>query len=205
MPRPTSFGKDTGLQIRMALTLFLLGAAVRRLRRGAALVLQSAVPVIMILVGLAALQFFASDKLALAAMGARVVTPQEAPQLHAMIERLAADAGIPKPKVAISSMAMPNAFATGRNPRTRSSLSRRLMAELEPHEVEAVLGHEITHVINRDVAVMTLASFFAMLAFFLMRMFFFTGCSAAEMTTTRAARSGWCISSRWSSTSSRSC
>ncbi|MEX2394802.1 MAG: zinc metalloprotease HtpX [Actinomycetota bacterium] len=121
-------------------------------------------------------QYFFSHKLAMWGMGAKLVTPEEAPELHAMVDRLARDAGIPKPQVAISKMQIPNAFATGRNPKNAVvAVTEGLMQRLEPHEVEAVLGHEIYHVINRDVAVMTLASFFAMVAFFLMRSFFFMG------------------------------
>jgi heat shock protein HtpX len=121
-------------------------------------------------------QYFFSARLAMWGMGAKLVSPEEAPELHAMVERLAGQAGIPKPKVAISKMPIPNAFATGRNPRNSVvAVTRGLLERLEPNEVEAVLGHELTHVINRDVLVMTLASFFAMVAFFLMRSFLFMG------------------------------
>jgi heat shock protein HtpX len=121
-------------------------------------------------------QYFFSHKLAMWGMGAKEVSPEEAPELHAMVERLVNEAGIPKPKVAISKLPIPNAFATGRSPRHAVvAVTRGLLDRLEPNEVEAVLSHEIFHVVNRDVAVMTLASFFAMVAFFLMRMFFFTG------------------------------
>jgi heat shock protein HtpX len=122
------------------------------------------------------LQYFFSAKLSMWGMGAKEVSREEAPELHAIVERLATAAGIPKPKVAISKMAVPNAFATGRSPNHAVvAVTRGLLDRLEPQEIEAVLGHEITHVTNRDVAVMTIASFFAMLAFFAMRMFFFTG------------------------------
>lgn len=121
-------------------------------------------------------QYFFSHKLAMWGMGAKEVSPQEAPELHAMVERLATAAGIPKPKVALSKLPIPNAFATGRNPKHAVvAVTTALLERLEPHEVEAVLGHELSHVINRDVAVMTLASFFAMVAMFLMRSFFFMG------------------------------
>jgi heat shock protein HtpX len=132
---------------------------------------------LMVIAGLMlGLQYFFSHKLAMWGMGAKEVTPEEAPELHAMVERLADAAGLPKPKVAISKLPIPNAFATGRNPKHAVvAVTRGLLERLEPHEVEAVLGHEIMHVVNRDVAVMTLASFFAMLAFFVMRIFFFTG------------------------------
>src|SRR6201991_612291 len=100
MPRSTSFGKDTGLQVRMTVTLFLLGLIYVVLVVVLLAVGASGIIVALIAGGLAAVNLFASDKLALAAMGARVVTPQEAPQLHAMIERLCVQADLPKPKVA---------------------------------------------------------------------------------------------------------
>jgi heat shock protein HtpX len=114
MPRPTSFGKDTGLQVRMTFTLLLLGAIYVVLIVVLLAVGASGIMVAIIAGGLAALNLFASDKLALAAMGARVVSPQEAPQLHAMIERLCVQADLPKPKVAVANTSMPNAFALGR-------------------------------------------------------------------------------------------
>lgn len=121
-------------------------------------------------------QYFFSHKLAMWGMGAKEVSAEQAPELHAMVERLAAGAGIPKPRVAISKMRIPNAFATGRNPSNAVvAVTEGLLERLEPNEVEAVLGHEIYHVVNRDVAVMTLASFFAMVAFFIMRSFLFMG------------------------------
>ena len=176
MPRPTSFGKDTGLQLRMALTFFLLGLLY--VVFGAVLIsaLQSALPVIIILGGLAALQFFTSDKLALAAMGGRVVTPQEAPQLHAMIDRLCVQADLPKPKVAVANTAMPNAFALGRSPKKATVCATTgIMELLSPAELEGVMAHELTHIANRDVMVMTLAAFFASLASMIVQFGFFFG------------------------------
>jgi len=176
MPRPTSFGKDTGLQLRMALTFFLLGLLY--VVFGAVLIsaLQSALPVIIILGGLAALQFFTSDKLALAAMGGRVVTPQEAPQLHAMIDRLCVQADLPKPKVAVANTAMPNAFALGRSPKKATVCATTgIMELLSPAELEGVMAHELTHIANRDVMVMTLASFFATIAAYIVQFGFLFG------------------------------
>jgi heat shock protein HtpX len=176
MPRPTSFGKDTGLQVRMAFTFFLLGLLY--VVFGAVLIaaLKSAVPVIIILVGLAALQLFTSDKLALAAMGGRVVTPQEAPQLHAMIDRLCVQADLPKPKVAVANTAMPNAFALGRSPKNATVCATTgIMELLTPAELEGVMAHELTHIANRDVMVMTLASFFATIAAYIVQFGFLFG------------------------------
>src|ERR671918_693250 len=167
MPRPTSFGRDTGLQLRMAFTLFLLGALdVALLGSGV-----NGVTVAIIAGGLAALNLFASDKLALAAMGARVVTPEQAPQLHAMVERLCVQADLPKPKVAVAQTQMPNAFALGRSPKSATVI----MELLSPAELEGVMAHELTHVQNRDVLVMTLAGFFATIAAYIVQFGFFFG------------------------------
>ena len=126
--------------------------------------------VIFIMAALAFFQYFASDKIALAASGAKVVTREQAPELHAMVERLAAMADLPMPRVAVIPTDIPNAFATGRNPKHAVvAVTRGLWERLEPREVEGVLAHELTHVSNRDVAVMTIASFFSMLAAVLMR------------------------------------
>ena len=125
---------------------------------------------LLIVVGLAFFQYFTSDKLALAASGAKVVTPEEAPELHAMVERLCAMADLPKPRVAIIPTDVPNAFATGRSPKHAAvAVTEGLWRRLEPQEIEGVLAHELSHVANRDVLVMTLASFFAMLAALLTR------------------------------------
>jgi len=128
------------------------------------------VPMILIVVGIAFFQYFTSDKLALAASGAKVVERDQAPELHDMIERLCAMADLPKPRVAIIDTDVPNAFATGRSPKHAAvAVTRGLWQRLEPREVEGVLAHELSHVANRDVLIMTVASFFAMLAGLLTR------------------------------------
>jgi len=176
MARPTSLGKDTGLQVRMTLTMFLLGAVyvvlvVALLSAGA-----SGVLVGVIAGGLLLLQFFTSDKLALHAMGAREVTPQEAPEFHAMIERLCVQADLPKPKVAVADTKMPNAFALGRSPKSATVCATTgIMDLLSPAELEGVMAHELTHVQNRDVLVMTIASFFATVASYIVQFGFFFG------------------------------
>jgi heat shock protein HtpX len=176
MPRPTSFGKDTGLQVRMALTLFLLGIVYVVLIVAMLAVGASGVTVAIIAGGLAAVNLFASDKLALAAMGARVVSPQEAPQLHAMIERLCVQADLPKPRVAIANTRMPNAFALGRSPKSATVCATTgIMELLSPAELEGVMAHELTHVANRDVLIMTLAGFFATIAAYIVQFGFFFG------------------------------
>jgi heat shock protein HtpX len=134
------------------------------------------VPMILIVVGLAFFQYFTSDKLALKASGAKIVERDEAPELHDMIERLCALADLPKPRVAIIDTDVPNAFATGRSPKHAAvAVTRGLWQRLEPKEVEGVLAHELSHVANRDVLIMTLASFFAMLAGVLTRVGLYGG------------------------------
>ena len=161
-----SFGRDAGLTIRMISTTALLGL----LYVGFAVVLLQVlnvglVPMLLIVIGIAVFQYWTSDKLALAASGAKIVTEQDAPELHAMVERLCAMAGLPKPRIAIIPSDVPNAFATGRNPKHAAvAVTQGLWNRLEPQEVEAVLAHELSHIANRDVLIMTLASFFAMLA-----------------------------------------
>jgi heat shock protein HtpX len=176
MPRPTSFGKDTGLQVRMTVTMFLLGLVYVALVVALLYAGAGGVTVAIIAGGLAALNLFASDKLALAAMGARVVSPQEAPQLHAMVERLCVQADLPKPKVAVANTRMPNAFALGRSPKSATVCATTgIMELLSPAELEGVMAHELTHVANRDVAVMTLAGFFATIAAYIVQFGFFFG------------------------------
>jgi heat shock protein HtpX len=181
MPRPTSFGKDTGLQFRMAVTLFLLGAIYVVLVVVLIAVGASGITVAIIAGGLAALNLFASDKLALAAMGARVVTPDEAPQLHAIVDRLCVQADLPKPKVAVANTRMPNAFALGRSPKSATVCATTgIMDLLSPAELEGVMAHELTHVANRDVLVMTLAGFFATIAAYIVQFGFFFGGSSSD-------------------------
>src|SRR5579864_2680870 len=172
-----SYGRDAGLTLRMLFTTGLLGL----LYVVFALVLFYAlnvglVPMLVIIVGIAAVQYWTSDKVALAASGAKIVTPEEAPQLHATVERLCAMADLPKPRVAIVPSNVPNAFATGRSPKHAAiAATQGLLDRLEPQEVEAVLAHELSHVANRDVLIMTLASFFAMLAALITRFGFYFG------------------------------
>jgi heat shock protein HtpX len=128
------------------------------------------VPMLVIVVGIALFQYFTSDKLALAASGAKIVDRDQAPELHAMIERLCAMADLPKPRIAVIDTDVPNAFATGRSPKHAAvAVTRGLWERLEPQEIEGVLAHELSHIGNRDVLIMTVASFFAMLAGLLTR------------------------------------
>jgi heat shock protein HtpX len=172
-----AYGRDAGLSVRMLLTSGLLGA----LYVAFAVVLfytlnVGVVPMVLIVFGLAAFQYFTSDKLALLASGAKVVEREEAPELHDMIERLCAMADLPKPRVAVIDTPVPNAFATGRSPKHSAvAVTTGLWERLDKQEIEGVLAHELSHIANRDVLVMTLASFFAMLAGLLMRWGLFFG------------------------------
>jgi heat shock protein HtpX len=131
---------------------------------------------LVIVIGIAVFQYWTSDKLALAASGAKIVSPEEAPDLHAMVERLCAMADLPKPRVAVIPTDVPNAFATGRSPKHAAvAVTEGLWRRLEPQEIEAVLAHELSHVANRDVLIMTVASFFAMLAALLTRFGLYAG------------------------------
>jgi heat shock protein HtpX len=176
MARSKQFGRDSGLQARMLLTLFLLGLVYAVLVGVLVASGAGAVSIAVIAGGLFLVQYFTSDKIALLSMGARVVSPQEAPRLHALIERLCIQANLPKPRVAIADTPMPNAFAIGRSPKTATVCATTgILDLLDDGELEAVLGHELTHVQNRDVLVMTIASFFASIAAFIVQMGFWFG------------------------------
>jgi heat shock protein HtpX len=160
-----AYGRDFGLTSRMFLTIFLLGALYVGFF---ALLLQSGASIgvmVVILGAFAFIQYFTSDKIALASSGAKVVTPEQAPDLHAMVDRLCAMSDLPKPRVAVIPTEVPNAFATGRSPkRSVVAVTEGLWRRLEPAEIEGVLAHELAHIANRDVAVMTFASFFSNVA-----------------------------------------
>jgi heat shock protein HtpX len=165
-----SLERDLGLQARMLLTMALLGLlyvvfVVVLLAAGVGVAAMLA-----IVAALALAQLFLSDKLALRAIGAREVSPREAPGLHAMVDRLCVQADLPKPRVAIADTPMPNAFAMGRSPRSAVvCVTTGILRLLEPHELEGVLAHELAHVKHRDVLIMTVASFFASVAAMVMQ------------------------------------
>src|SRR5215210_3080113 len=172
----SAFGRDTGLQARMLLTLLLLGAVY--VAFVAILAAAGAGGVTMLVfVGLMVLaQLFLSDKIALSAMGAREVSPEQAHGLHAMIERLCIQADLPKPKVAVADTPVPNAFAIGRSQKSATVCATTgIMNTLSPAELEGVMAHELAHVKNRDVLIMTIASFFASVAAMITQFGFFFG------------------------------
>src|SRR4051812_8500090 len=172
----TVFPRDRGLQARMLLTFFLLGA-LYVVFAGVLFAAGAGFGIMVVFLALMSFgQLFLSDKLALAAMGAHVVTPAEAPGLHAMIERLCIQADLPKPKIAVAESDVPNAFAMGRSQKSATVCCTTAIIEtLEPHELEGVMAHELTHVKNRDVMVMTIASFFASIAALITQFGFFFG------------------------------
>ena len=172
--RQRNYGRDMELTFRMGITMMML-AVVYVFFLG--LLMMAGIPwelVLVIAVAMAFFQYFMSDKLVLATTGAREVTAEEEPRLHGIIERLAAIADMPKPKkIAVMETHVPNAFATGRNPKNAViAVTRGLLTRLNERELEAVLGHELAHVKNRDVMVLTWASIIVIAAGFLLQMLF---------------------------------
>jgi heat shock protein HtpX len=172
----TSFGRDTGLQFRMLATMFLLGLLYVAFVGVMFAAGAGAVTMVVVIGALTLAQLFLSDKLALKSMGAKEVSPEEAPGLHAMIERLCIQADLPKPKVAVADTDVPNAFALGRSQKNATVCATTgIMRRLSPAELEGVMAHELTHVKNRDVMIMTIVSFFASVASMIMQFAFFFG------------------------------
>ena len=172
--RQRNYGRDLELTFRMGITMMML-AVVYVFFLG--LLMFAGIPlelVLIIAVAMAFFQYFMSDKLVLATTGARVVTAEEEPRLHGIIERLVAIADMPKPKkIAVMETHVPNAFATGRNPKNSViAVTRGLLNRLNERELEAVLAHELAHVKNRDVMVLTWASVIVIAAGFLLQMLF---------------------------------
>ncbi|MFL6051390.1 MAG: zinc metalloprotease HtpX [Actinoallomurus sp.] len=165
------FAPDRGLTSRMLLTMFLLGL-LYIVFVGFFFVFVPRLWLVVLVIAVAFLlaQYFFSDRLALFAMHGRVVSPEEAPELHGVIDRICAMSDMPKPRVAIADTDVPNAFATGRNQQNAVvCVTTGLLRRLDPVELEAVLAHELSHVAHRDVAVMTIASFLGILAGLLTR------------------------------------
>jgi heat shock protein HtpX len=160
----------------MAFTMALLGGVYVLL---IALLIAAGTGVVAVAVIAAVLflvQFFTSDRIALASMGAHEVSAREAPGLHAIVERLCIQADLPMPRIAVAETPMPNAFAVGRTPSSATvCVTTGLLSLLDESELEGVLGHELTHIANRDVMVMTVASFFASIAAFIAQMGLFFG------------------------------
>lgn len=173
----TRYAPDRGLTSRMVLTMFLIGLLYVVFMGVLIALLGNAWPLVLVLTGgMFIAQFWFSDRIAAYSMGAREVTPEQAPELHGAIDRLCALADMPKPRVAIADTDVPNAFATGRNQKKALVCATTgLMRRLEPEELEGVLAHELSHVAHRDVAVMTFASFLGVLAGSITRMALWSG------------------------------
>lgn len=170
------FPKDRGLSARMGLTIFLIGLLYVVFIGVLLAIGVRSITVFFIAAILLISQFYFSDKIAMYSMGAKVVTREQAPELHAIVDRLVAMANMPKPRVAIADIDIPNAFATGRSPKAAVVCATTgLLRRLDTQEVEAVLAHELSHVAHKDVAVMTIASFLGMVAGFLTRMALWSG------------------------------
>ena len=170
------FAPDRGLTRRMLATIFLLGLLYVVFTAVLIVLIKSAVLAIVIAGGVLFAQYWFSDRIALYAMHGRIVTPEQAPELHGVIDRLCALADMPKPAVAIADVDVPNAFATGRSPsKAVVCATTGLMRRLEVEELEGVLAHELSHVAHRDVAVMTVASFLGVLAGLITRFGLYAG------------------------------
>lgn len=172
----TRFRSDRGLTFRMGGVSFALGALYVAFGAVLLTVMNGSIVALVIVLGMAWGQWYFSDTLALKSMGAKVVEPEQAPELHAMIDRLCALADMPKPRVAVSVTDMPNAFATGRSPKHSAvCVTTGIMQRLDADELEGVLAHELSHVANRDVTVMTVASSLGLLAGFITRWGMYAG------------------------------
>jgi heat shock protein HtpX len=176
MATRSRFPADHGLVARMTFTMFLIGALYVAVI-AALIAYHVNIGFVLVLAGgLLFAQYYFSDKMALYGMGGRIVTPEEAPELHGIVDRLCALADMPKPKVAIADTDIPNAFATGRNPdHAVVCATTGIMRRLNTEELEGVLSHELSHVAHRDVAVMTFASFLGMVAGLITRFTFYSG------------------------------
>lgn len=180
MPRTRSssrYAADRGLTTRMVTTMFLIGLLYVVLVGALLAVLRDSWLLVLVIAGsLFIAQFWFSDRIAAYSMGAREVTPEQAPELHGAVDRVCALADMPKPRVAVADSDVPNAFATGRNEKTALVCATTgLLRRLEPEELEGVIAHELSHVAHRDVVVMTIASFLGVLAGMMARVWLYSG------------------------------
>ena len=167
---------DRGLEARMLLTMFLLAAVYLAFLAVLLSMGVSRIIVVLFMGGFMFLQYFFSDKMILSSMGAKPVSESEEPRIHDMVRRLCQNANLPMPKIAVVKTAMPNAFATGRNQKHAVvAVTTGLLSRLNESEVEAVLAHELTHIKNRDMMVMTIATFLSSLAQMLVQWLPFMG------------------------------
>ncbi|WP_329241827.1 zinc metalloprotease HtpX [Streptomyces canus] len=169
------FRSDRGLTVRMTVTMFLLGLLYVAFFAALIVLLKSWLLVVALIAVMFVAQFWFSDRIAMFAMRGKVVGREEYPELHAVVDRLCAIADMPKPVIAVSTMDMPNAFATGRNPDNAVvCVTTGLLRRLDPAELEGVLAHELSHVAHKDVAVITIASFLGVIAGLIVRFAFYS-------------------------------
>ncbi|MER6283819.1 zinc metalloprotease HtpX [Streptomyces sviceus] len=169
------FRSDRRLTVRMTVTMFLLGLLYVAFFAALIVLLKSWLLVVGLVAVMFVAQFWFSDKIAMFAMRGKVVGREEYPELHAVVDRLCAIADMPKPVIAVSTMDMPNAFATGRNPDNAVvCVTTGLLRRLDPAELEGVLAHELSHVAHKDVAVITIASFLGVIAGLIVRFAFYS-------------------------------
>jgi heat shock protein HtpX len=174
--RPSWQRKDTGLVVRMILSLAILSLLYIVFLSILAYLGLGFIPITIIALIMILSQWYFSDKIVLWSSGAKVVTRDQFPELHDLVERIVARNNISKPKIAVINTRMPNAFATGKGPRTSVvAVTTGLMDILDPEELEGVIAHELTHIRNRDVLVLTLASLFSTVAWYLMQFGFYGG------------------------------
>lgn len=177
VPKTPSWQKrDTGLTARMIFSFFILGLLYLIFLSILAYVGLGAIPIAIIASIMIISQWYFSDKIVLWSSGAKVVTRDQFPKLHDIVERIVARNGLPKPRIAVMNANMPNAFATGKTPKSSVvAVTTNLMDILDTEELEGVIAHELTHIRNRDVLVLTLASLFSTIAWYVMQSGFYGG------------------------------
>lgn len=172
----TRWKADSGLNARMVLSFVILGILYAIFLGILHYLGVGYIPLAIIASAMILAQWYFSDKIVLWSSGATIVSKEQYPRLHEIVERLSANNGIPKPKVAIVNSVVPNAFATGKSPKSSLvAVTSGILDVLDDDELEAVIGHELSHVRSRDVLVLTLASVFSMVAWYLVQFGFFGG------------------------------
>ncbi|RZB32226.1 MAG: heat shock protein HtpX [Candidatus Argoarchaeum ethanivorans] len=187
--------RDTGLQARMFLTMFLLAAVYLAFIIFLATMGVGTMGIVVVAGLFIFIQYFYSDKLVLWSMGGKIVSESEEPELHTIISRLCQIADLPKPRIAVVENNVPNAFATGRSKKNAVvAVTTGLMHQLNHGELEAVIAHELSHVKNRDVLVITIASFISTIAFFLARNLMFFGMMGRGRRDSGGIMAVWIVS-----------
>ena len=180
----TRWKGDSGLRTRMVLSFFILGILYVMFLSILHYLGVGYIPLAIIASAMILAQWYFSDKIVLWSSGAKIISREEYPRLHEIVEKLSTNSGLPKPKVALVNSTVPNAFATGKSPKSSLvAVTTGLLDLLDNDELEAVIGHELTHVRSRDVLVLTLASVFSMVAWYLMQFGFYGGLQSRDRNT----------------------